>query len=192
MSTSGADAEPSRATFANMKPNGLYVLLYKDASDDVRFHWALYHFLNQEQGDWKFDIIRPQGRWHPSDAYNAAPDMKAIDDAYADGPLTCALRIAYIDDSARNSVHDLITREDNKLEELNSSLNVLNCRVYVQRACSRLPLSRVVGPDSWDDLQQEVLDLGELWRDDAGTRPVVVVDSRMATSSGPNSDYASE
>lgn len=192
MSDSGADAEPSRETFANMKPNGLYILLYKDLDEDVRFHWALYHFLSREQGGWKFDIIRPQGVWHPSDGYNTTPDTKAIDDAYADGPLTCALRIAYIDGSARDNVHEFITREDDKLEELNSSLGVLNCRVYVQRACSRLPLPCFVGPDSWNDLQREVLDLGELWRDDAGTRPVVVVDSRMATSSGPNSDYESE
>lgn len=182
-------------TFANMKPDGLYILLYKDNDDDVRFHWALYHFVNQQQGGWKFDILRPTGTWQPSIPYANTPSPAGIDDAYADGPLTCAVRLAFIDlTSATSSIHELITREDYRLSELNRSLEGgLNCKKYVKRACLRIPLPGFRGPESWDELEDEVLDLGERFRDRAGQQPVVVVDSAMSRAPmGEESDSGFE
>ena len=180
-------------TFANMKPDALYILLYRDHDEDIRFHWGLYHFLNPTEGGWKFDIIRPDGHWTPSVPYKTTASTNTIDDTYGDGPLACAVRIAYIDRSAWQQVHSLITREDGELGELNGKLDgKLNCRVFVQRACLRLPLPSFVDPSSWEDLQLEVLELGERCRDDAGKRPVVVVDSRMAIMTGSESESESE
>lgn len=191
---SAGDASNTDSTFDNMKTDSLYILLYKDNDDHVRFHWGLYHFLNPQLGGWKFDILRPTGSWRPGIPYTATPSPALIDDTYADGPLTVAVRIAYIDASGHDSIHELITREDDQLNELNSSVEGgLNCRVYVKRACSRVPLPGFVGPGSWDELQDEVLDLGERFRDSAGRQPVVVVDSRFSRAPmGEESDSGFE
>lgn len=183
--TEGHEPAPGE-TFAHMKPNSLYILLYRDHSEQTRFHWGLYHFCNYAQGGWKFDIIRPGGQWRTSIPYTPTPSAKDINDTYEDGPLACTIRIGEISLQSREQIHGLITAEDRRLNELNAELEgTLSCRVYVSRACERLRSNGYVGYSEWQDLERDVLELGERCRGRAGKQPVVIVDSNVATKPNP-------
>lgn len=188
MTPATTDNEPNQSdTFTNMSPGSLYILLYRDHDPHVRFHWGLYHYLNKIAGGWKFDIIRPTGRWQTSIPYTSAPSPSNFDDTYADGPLACAIRLCHIDSTyvpAHRQVHELITAEDSQLNELNATLDgQLSCRVYVQRACERLRLQGYIDYFQWEDVQREVLGIGDQSRGNAGKRPVLVVHSNVAIPS---------
>lgn len=169
-------------TFANMKPNSLYILLYGDHNERTRFHWGLYDFCNHMEGGWKFDIIGPNFQWRTSIPYTPSPNAQNIDDTYEDGPLACTIRVGDINHESREQIHGLITAEDDRLRRLNADMKgTLNCRVYVWRACERLRSDGYVGYSKWEDLEREVFELGERCRERAGKQPVVVVDSNVAT-----------